>query len=520
MTLTIEEKVGRMLHIGFDGLEPPDYVLEWLARGQIGGVVLFRRNLENPAQVAKLVQTCREAAPRPILVSIDQEGGRVVRLHKHFTESPGAMALGAAGSEALAEQVSAVMATELRALGITWVLAPVVDIAHNPDNAAIGTRALGNVTPQVRDLALAEIRGFQSAGVAATAKHFPGHGNTPIDTHVRLAIVRGPLDYLWQHDLVPFRAAVESGVEAVMVSHVKFEDLDAEHPSSLSPRVVRGLLRDEIGFDGLACTDCMEMNAIAQHYGPAESAVLAALAGEDVIFFSHTQAYQQAAFDALVEAVKSGRLPEAQIDESNRRIERLIERFPAEPRPPLTVIRSPEHLAVMRRAAEAAVALYQPDSTIFPLKHGAGQRVGLVEFSSFMDTPALESGDTSALARLLRSEAPEIEVVSLPSKGLTSEIASAARHLAREVDVLVLATRNAHLWPDDRAFARELMWLANKVILVCLADPYDADTLPGANTMIFTFGDSAPLLQAAVDTLLGRLHPHGRPPVPVKAAAV
>jgi beta-N-acetylhexosaminidase len=439
-----------------------------------------------------------------------------VRLYRNFTESPGAMALGAADSEALAEQVSAVLATELRALGITWVLAPVVDIAHNPDNATIGTRALGNRTFRVRDLAVAEIHGFQNAGVAATAKHFPGHGNTKIDTHVELAVVRGSLDFLWQHDLVPFRGAVEAGVESVMVSHVKFEDLDAEHPASLSPRVVQGLLRDEVGFDGLVCTDCMEMNAISQHYGAGESAVLAALAGEDVVFFTHTRAYQQAAFDALVAAVKSGRLPDSRIDESVRRIDALIERFPVDPCPPLDVILSAEHLAVVRKAAESAVALPYVDSSIFPLKHGEGQRVGLVEFSSFMDTPALENGDLTALATLMQAEAPEIETVSLPSKRFIQIRADEARRLACESDVLVLVTRNAHLWPDDEALARELMWLAKKVVLVCMADPYDADVLPGANTVIMTFGDSAPLLRAAVDTLLGRLHPLGKPPVPVR----
>lgn len=515
MALTLEQKIGRMLHVGFEGLEAPEYVLDWLARGRVGGVVLFRRNLRDPAQVAKLVQTCRDAAPRPILVSVDQEGGRVIRLYRHFTESPGAMALGAADSEALAEQVSAVMAAELRALGITWVLAPVVDIAHNPDNAVIGTRALGNDTPRVRDLALAEIRGFQGAGVAATAKHFPGHGNTPVDTHVRLAVVRGPLDFLWQHDLVPFRAAVEAGVEAVMVSHVKFEDLDAEHPSSLSPRVVQGLLRDEIGFDGVVCTDCMEMNAITQHYGAAESTVLAALAGEDVIFFSHTPEYQQTAYDALLNAVRTGRLPESRVDESVRRIDRLIERFPLEPRPPLDVIRSPQHLNVMRRAAEAALSLPRVDSRVFPLRPGDGRRIGLVEFSSFMDTPALESGDQSALVALLRTQAPQIETVSLGAKGFSPEMAAAARRLASEADVLVLVTRNAHLWPEDKAFSRELMALANDTVLVCMADPYDANALPGAGTVLCTFGDSEPLLQAAIDALLGRLQPHATPPVPV-----
>ena len=516
MTLTMEEKVGRMLSVGFDGLEPPDHILDWLKRGQIGGIVLFRRNVESPQQVAQLVQTCRDAASRPILVSIDQEGGRVVRLHTRFSESPGAMALGAADSEQLAEQVSAVMAVELRALGINWVLAPVVDLAHNPDNAVITTRALGNRTDRVRDLALAEINGFQGAGVAATAKHFPGHGNTPIDTHVQLAVVRGPLDFLWEHDLVPFRSAVSGGVASVMVSHVKFEALDAVYPSSLSPVVTRELLRGELAFDGLVCTDCMEMNAITDHYGAGEAGVLAALAGQDVIFYSHTPAFQQEAYDSLLRAVQSGRLSVERIEEANRRIETMIAQFPAEPRPSLDTIRSPHHLAVMKRAADAAISALHPDSTLLPLKHRDGMRIGMVEFSSFMDTPALEGGDFSALAALMQVEAPEIEVVSLPSSGPDEVTRARALALAREVDVLLLVTRNAHLWPNEREFALELTRLAKKFILLCLADPYDADFLPDAATVIFSCGDSEPLLQAVVDVLMGRLKPNGKLPVPVK----
>jgi beta-N-acetylhexosaminidase len=259
----------------------------------------------------------------------------------------------------------------------------------------------------------------------------------------------------------------------------------------------------------------MEMNAITQHYGAGESAVLAALAGEDVIFFSHTPEYQQQAYDALLNAARSGRLPESSVDESVRRIDRLIERFPLEPRPPLEVIRSPQHLAVVRKAAEAALSLPRFDPRVFPLRLGEGKRIGMVEFSSFMDTPALESGDQSALVNLLRTQAPEIETVSLASKGFSEETGAAARRLASEADVLLLVTRNAHLWPGDKAFARELMALANDIVLVCMADPYDANVLPGANTVLCTFGDSAPLLQAAIDALLGRLQPHATPPVPV-----
>jgi beta-N-acetylhexosaminidase len=363
---------------------------------------------------------------------------------------------------------------------------------------------------------VAENQGFQRAGVAATAKHFPGHGNTPIDTHVQLAVVRGPLDFLWNHDLVPFRAAVAAGVASVMVSHVKFEALDPVYPASLSPVVTSQLLRGELAFDGLVCTDCMEMNAITDHYGSGEAAVAAVLAGQDIVFYSHSPVFQQEAFDALLQAVKIKRIAEERIDQSLRRIDAMIEQFPVEPRPTLEIIRSPGHLAVMKQAADAAITVMNADNAIFPLNKQVGQNVGLVEFSSFMDTPALESGGLSALAGLIRAELPGIASVSIPSRGPDDTTRARARTLAQEVDVLLLATRNAHLWPDERVLALELIQAAKKVILICLADPYDADALPGADTIMFTCGDSEPLLHSALDVLMGRLQARGKLPVPLK----
>ncbi|MBC6938367.1 MAG: glycoside hydrolase family 3 protein, partial [Chloroflexi bacterium] len=315
--LSLEEKIGRMLVVGFDGLEPPDYLLDWLAAGRVGGVILFARNVASPAQVGELTLACREAAPRPILIAIDQEGGMVARLRtaEGFMESPGAMALGAADSEDLAERVAAAMGDELAALGINWNLAPVVDLALNADNPSVSTRALGTRVDRVSKLAAAQVRGFQSAGVAAAAKHFPGLGDTPVDTHEALAVINEPLETLLRRDLLPFKAAVEAGAAAVMTTHTRFQTVDSQYPATLSASVIEGILRREIGFDGVSCTDCMEMKAITEHYGAGESAVLAALAGQDVIFFSHTPAYQEAAYEALLAAARSGRLPLERVGE-------------------------------------------------------------------------------------------------------------------------------------------------------------------------------------------------------------
>ncbi|MBZ0275938.1 MAG: beta-N-acetylhexosaminidase, partial [Anaerolineae bacterium] len=360
--VSIAEKVGRMMLVGFEGYEAPQHILHWLEEGRIGGVILFARNIQSPEQLARLTRQIHAAARYPIFISIDQEGGTVARLRDGFIESPGAMALSAAAdSEALSESMSRLLAEEMHALGINWNYAPVVDLLHSIENPSVGTRSYGSDRERVGRMAAAAVRGFQSGGVAACPKHFPGLGNTPVDTHVALAVITDSPDYLYEHDLVPFRAAVAAGAASVMMTHVKFEALDSEFPSTMSPVVVGQLLRDEIGFDGVITTDCMEMKAITNHYGSGEAAVRAVMAGIDVVLNSHTVAAQEAAFNAVVKAVESGRIPEQMLDESLRRITGMLERFPAETAPNPGVIRQPDRVNAAYQAARAGITLVQSD---------------------------------------------------------------------------------------------------------------------------------------------------------------
>lgn len=541
--LTLEQKIGQMVMVGFPGLEPPAYILDWLREGRIGGVILFGRNVESPAQLAALTSACHQAAAEnpalpPILISIDQEGGVVARLRESagFLESPGAMALSASRSEKLTEDMSAALASELRALGINWNYAPAVDITHDINNASIGTRSPGADPAWVSRVAAAMIRGFQRGGVAATAKHFPGIGNTPVDTHLALAVVSGSVEFLWEQDLVPFRAAVEVGVDSVMVGHVKFEALDPEHPSTLSPVVIGRLLRQEMGFTGVACTDCMEMKAVSNHYGAGESAVLAALAGIDIVLFSHTRAMQEAAYDALLEAARSGRLPMARIDEANARIAALKAKVAVTAPPDLSAIRRPEHVELASRAARAGVALLK-NKGLLPLNL-SDPGVGVVEFASYLDDEALARGEDSILGALLRARgaafislrqsdlASHQTSESIPVAGASeerraiSEVGAQrteplqnAYAVVEQCDTLVLCTRSAHLNPDQLAAARELIRRAKRAILVALRNPYDAAVLPEAQTILCTCGDSKPSLEAAIDALSGAFQPGGRLPV-------
>ena len=512
MTLTLEEKIGQMLVVGFHGHEPPQHVLDWLREGRIGGVILFARNIDTPPQVAELTEALHDAAKHPILVAIDQEGGVVARLREGFTESPGAMALGAADDPRLTEEVSAVLAAEMRALGINWNLAPAIDLTHDIRNPSVGVRSLGSDPLHVRRHALAQVQGFQGAGVAATAKHFPGKANTPVDPHVMLPVIEGPLDDMWDTDLVPFRAVCDAGVAAVMITHVQFKALEPVYPSTLSPAIIRGLLRRDMGYRGLAVTDCMEMNAVTDAYGPGESAVQAARAGANLILFSHTREHQEAAYDALLEAARTGRLPLEQVDYSVARINEVKERFASGGMPPLTVIRQPSHLETVERAARAGTVLLRDKPSLLPLIPEA--RVAVIEFASSLEKECVEQGKETAFVKHLRDRKLIPEAVAMDPSTPTEGQLDHARRLTEDADTLVLATRNTHLYPAQLEAAQALLAALKPCILVCLRNPYDAGVLD-AGTVLLTLGDAAPSLEAAAEALAGGYEPAGRLRVPL-----
>ncbi len=512
MTLTLEEKIGQMLVVGFHGHEPPRHILDWLREGRIGGVILFARNIDIPGQVAELTGALHEAARWPILVAIDQEGGVVARLREGFTESPGAMALGAADDPKLTEEVSAVLGAEMRALGINWNLAPAIDLTHDIRNPSVGVRSLGSDPLHVRRHALAQVRGFQGAGVAATAKHFPGKANTPVDPHVMLPVIEGPLSDMWDTDLVPFRAVCDAGVAAVMITHVQFKALEPVYPSTLSPAIIQGLLRRDMGYRGLVTTDCMEMKAVTDAYGPGESAVQAARAGANTVLFSHSREYQEAAYDALLEAARTGRLPMERVDYSMERINEVKERFASGSRPPLTVIRQPSHLETVERAARAGTVLLRDKPSLLPFMPEA--RVAVIEFASSLEKEGVKQGNETAFVKHLRDRELIVEAASMdystPNEGQLGH----AERLVEDMDALVLATRNAHLYPVQLEAADRLIAVGKPCVLVCLRNPYDAGELD-VGSVLLTLGDAAPSLGAAAEALVGGYEPTGGLRVPL-----
>jgi beta-N-acetylhexosaminidase len=310
--------------VGFQGTSPSPEILELVRRG-VYGVILFARNVESAEQVAELSAALKRAAGRPLLVSVDQEGGRVARLRaRHgFTELPPMRALGRLGDEATAFEVGALLGRELRAVGIDQDYAPVVDVDTNPMNPVIGDRSLGRDPLLVGRLGAALARGIQSSGVAACAKHFPGHGDTSQDSHTGLPRLPHPLARLEAVELPPFRALAAAGVASVMTAHVVFEALDSAHPATLSAPVMR-LLRTWCGFDGAALSDDLEMAAVAANY-PLEVAVPGALgAGVDGMLVCHRPDVQHRAIDLARQAVERGAVSPGRLAEARARIGRLL----------------------------------------------------------------------------------------------------------------------------------------------------------------------------------------------------
>jgi beta-N-acetylhexosaminidase len=267
----------------------------------------------------------------PLWVSVDQEGGRVARLKAPFTEWPPMAVLGRSGDTKLARRFAEALAAELLAVGITLDYAPVLDIHTNPKNPVIGDRALAEDAEAVGRLGVAIVDGLQSSGVAACGKHFPGHGDTSVDSHLELPLVEHPPDRIRRVELVPFRDAIRAGVAFIMTAHVLVPSLDEERPATLSPRVVQAILRDELQYQGVILSDDLEMKAIAAHHAVPDAAVQAIAAGCDGLLICSGDVDTQAAtLEALVHAVEDGRIPVKRLEDALQRLARAKERFLAQ----------------------------------------------------------------------------------------------------------------------------------------------------------------------------------------------
>lgn len=355
-------RVGQRFMIGFDGLEASPDVKRLIRDFGVGHVILFARNVASPEQVAglnrELQETARDAGhDTPLLIAVDQEGGRVARMGPPWTVWPPLRALGRIGDESLSRRMGAALAAECASAGIKCDFAPIMDVDTNPDNPIIGNRSFGDDPERVGRLAVAMIEGLQGGGVVASAKHFPGHGDTNLDSHLELPVVELSRSRLDDVEIRPFKRAIAAKVATIMMAHVLYPELDPEYPASISRPVVEGILRRELRYDGVVLADDLEMKAVADRWTPDRSAVLALQATCDIVPVCITHDAQVTAIEGAVRAVEAGDVPFKAMDDSLRRIRSLKERYllpyrDPDPREARRRAGSPEFMALAQEISE------------------------------------------------------------------------------------------------------------------------------------------------------------------------
>ncbi len=508
--MTTAQKVGQLMIIGFDGTAVDDELRRMIAEYHIGGVILFARNVQSPEQVARLTNDLQtialESGDPGLFIAIDQEGGRVARLTEDtgFTEFPSAMALTATGDPENARQMAAAMAAEMRAVGINVDFAPVLDVNNNPSNPVIGTRSFSSDPARVAEYGIAFAQGLQENGVLAFGKHFPGHGDTGVDSHIDLPLVPHDRARLNEVELFPFRAAIQADIAGIMSAHVTFPAIDPTPglAATLSRPVLTGLLRDELGYNGLIVTDSLEMGALAANgYPPPVGAPLAFAAGADLLLFNRDHAMHREAFSNLVQAIQDGRVSQEQLDASVSRILEVKETFGilnptlvADPASAGESTATFEHQTLALELARKAITLLKDDASLLPLKPGEPVLV--------IETPAAQG-----LGALL-------DVTTLEIKNDPDDLAIAdALNVARNVHKVVVTTTDASLYPGQVQLVRELLTQNPNIVIVSVRTPHDISVLPTVPTALAAYGSNRPTLQAIADVLRGKAEASGILPV-------
>ncbi|WP_406459630.1 glycoside hydrolase family 3 protein [Streptomyces sp. NBC_01622] len=500
---------------------------ELIAKYRVGGIIYFSwaHNTRDPYQIADLSNGIQKASlgqPRglPVLIATDQEHGIVCRIGKPATLFPGAMALGAGGSRTDARTVGRISGAELRAMGVNQDYSPDADVNVNPANPIIGVRSFGADPEAVAGLVAAEVTGYQDSRVAATAKHFPGHGDTAVDSHTGFPVITHSRELWGKLDAVPFRAAVKAGIDAIMTAHLKVPALDdSGDPATLSHPIVTGVLRGELGYDGVVVTDSLGMAGVRQKYGDERVPVLALKAGVDQLLDPPSL---DVAWNAVIAAVRNGELTEARIDESVLRVLRLKARLGLFEEPYVSragvdlVVGSAEHLATADRIAERTTTLLVNRAGLLPLSrrtHGNVLVVG-ADPASPSGTTGPPTGVLAAALRELGFTATVLSTGTAPS----AETVTKAVAAARAADAVVVATYNVTAADPQRTLVEQLAATGRPVVAVAVRNPYDVAQLPAVPAYLASYSWTDVELRAAARVIAGRVAPRGKLPVAVQRA--
>jgi beta-N-acetylhexosaminidase len=537
--MTLAEKVGQLFvtyaygatadtadqrNVTAYGVATPAEVVE---KYKLGGVIYFAwtDSVANPPQIARLSNGLQrtslavgEKVSVPLLISTDQEQGVVFRVGPPATQFPGAMALGAGRSAVDARTAAAITGAELRAVGVNQDYAPVADVNVNALNPVIGVRSFSSDPELVAELTAAQVRGLEAdGGIASCPKHFPGHGDTATDSHVGIPEIDHTREEWSQIDAPPFRAAIAAGVDAIMTAHIVVKSLDpAGDPATLSKPIMTGILREELGFDGLVITDSLGMAGVRQKYGDAEVPVRALEAGVDQLLMPPKM---DVAYDAVLAAVRSGRISERRLDQSVYRVLRLkhLNGVVAQPYVDVaavpSVVGTPEHYAAAQAISDHTTTLVKNAAGLLPLSRTA--RSVLVT--------GYGVSTTQTLANRLAARGATTTVRQTGATPSDSAIAGAVAAAAGH-DLTVVLTMKA--WDTEvtdkqakqQKLVKDLLATGKPVIVVAVRDPYDIAYFTGAPTYLATYSYTDVSMESLAKVLYGELAPAGKLPVAIPAA--
>lgn len=516
----------------FDGLEPGPDILAAIREGRASGVTLFRgRNLATPQQVRALCATLQAARPAgdpPLVIGLDQEGGQLQAVGDGATAWPGNLALGATGSQELARRAGVAIGAEVAALGGTLDFAPVCDVLHRASATPMGTRPFGDDPALVARHAAAMTAGLQEAGIAATLKHFPGHGSAAADSHRALPVVRHDLAELRTAELPPFMAGIAAGALAVMPGHLAVPALTdgVAMPATVSRAILEGLLRRDLGFVGVTISDALDMAGASYGGGLGGTVAAAADAGIDLLLLNHEADTEEAAFEALRSAIAAGRLGPARLEAARARILRLRSHFATLVQPPLDVVGCEDHRRLARQIADASVTLVRDPDRALPLSAAHGDRVAVVGPVPADLTPAETSSYLRVgLAEALRSRGLAVDEFTAPLDPTAADVAALTSATSGYATTIV-CTFDAVTFPGQAVLVSRLVGSSvagaagdgpgRRVVAVALRSPYDLSLLPTGIAAICTYGIQPPQIQALADALVGRIPFAGRLPVRVE----
>lgn len=521
--MDLRQNLGQKLMLAFIGHDAvPDAVQQAIAQYRPAGFTLFRyNNIDSPQQLLRLTSALQQEAARtglpPFLIGLDQEGGQLMAVGG-ATPLPGNMALGATGSEELSYQAGQVLGRELAAMGINLDYAPCADVNVNPRNPVVGVRSFGEDPRQVARLAAAMIRGIQSEGVAATAKHFPGHGDVEVDSHVNMPVVNQSLADLERVGLPPFEAAIEADCKLIMTAHLGLPLIEKNRstPATLSKTIMQGLLRERLGYGGVIITDAMDMHAIRQGDALVDEVASAVTAGADLLLMTANADDHRRAFNGLQKALVEGQVS---ADETVRSIERILELKQwlkkSARQYSLDVVDCEAHREIANEIADASLTLVRDRKQILPLQLRPEQKMAVIVPQPQNLTPA----DTSSylvpqLAAEIRELHNNVDEFIVPFNPDANTIAGILQRMG-DYDALVVGTLNATVASGQAALVNALLEACSEkpLIVAAMRLPYDLAVFPQADCYLCTYGILQPSMRALARGLFGRIAFNGKLPV-------